>query len=177
MLDFNYNEIGKRAMAPNLLKSYGVDIEKAEAKKAITTSNTPGKEFVEKGNPDFSAMIHTHSKEIATHAGINHEEYRRLHPGTKTELAHNYHKDSVQKATGDETNADHLKNYDNIFASADEGTQGKMHKVMHEFKEGSLKTSAGDKVTKRSQALAIAISEAKSLSKSEEAFKILGVNV
>ena len=32
---------------------------------------------------------------------------------------------------------------------------------MHEFKEGKLKSSSGDKVTKRNQAIAIAISEAK----------------
>lgn len=33
MSDFNYNEINKRQMAPNLLKSYGIDIEKAEGDK------------------------------------------------------------------------------------------------------------------------------------------------
>ena len=32
---------------------------------------------------------------------------------------------------------------------------------MHEFKEGKLKSSSGDKVIKRDQAVAIAISEAK----------------
>lgn len=32
--------------------------------------------------------------------------------------------------------------------------------VMHEFKEGDLETSAGKKVTKRKQAIAIALSEA-----------------
>lgn len=32
---------------------------------------------------------------------------------------------------------------------------------MHEFKEGKLKSSSGDKVTKRDQAIAIGISEAK----------------
>jgi hypothetical protein len=37
----------------------------------------------------------------------------------------------------------------------------KIGTVMHEFKEGTLKTSAGDKVTKRKQAIAIAISEAR----------------
>ena len=31
---------------------------------------------------------------------------------------------------------------------------------MHEFKEGTLKSSSGDKVTERKQALAIGISEA-----------------
>jgi len=36
----------------------------------------------------------------------------------------------------------------------------KFEKVMHEFKEGTLKTSAGKKVTDRKQALAIAASEA-----------------
>jgi Family of unknown function (DUF6496) len=39
--------------------------------------------------------------------------------------------------------------------------QSKIGKVMHEFKEGKLKSSSGDKVTKRDQAIAIGISEAK----------------
>jgi hypothetical protein len=37
----------------------------------------------------------------------------------------------------------------------------KVEKVMHEFKEGELKSSSGDKVTNRKQAVAIGISEAK----------------
>jgi hypothetical protein len=37
----------------------------------------------------------------------------------------------------------------------------KIGKVMHEFKAGKLKISAGDKVTDRKQAIAIGISEAK----------------
>ena len=37
----------------------------------------------------------------------------------------------------------------------------KIGKVMHEFKEGKLKSSSGDKVTNRKQAIAIGISEAK----------------
>lgn len=36
----------------------------------------------------------------------------------------------------------------------------KIHKVMHEFKEGDLKTSHGRKVTSPKQAIAIAMSEA-----------------
>ena len=39
--------------------------------------------------------------------------------------------------------------------------QKRVGKVMHEFKEGRLKSSSGDKVTKRKQAIAIGISEAK----------------
>ena len=39
--------------------------------------------------------------------------------------------------------------------------QEKIADVMHEFKEGKLKTSAGDKVTDHKQAVAIGISEAK----------------
>ena len=38
--------------------------------------------------------------------------------------------------------------------------QGKVHKVMQEFKHGELKSSSGEKVTNRSQAIAIALSEA-----------------
>lgn len=41
-------------------------------------------------------------------------------------------------------------------------TQKKMEKVMHEFKEGDLKTSHGRKVTDRDQAVAIGLSEARS---------------
>lgn len=35
----------------------------------------------------------------------------------------------------------------------------KVHKVMREFKQGSLKSSSGSKVTSRDQAIAIAMSE------------------
>jgi len=37
----------------------------------------------------------------------------------------------------------------------------KVRKVMHEFKEGSLNSSSGDKVTNQKQAVAIALSEAR----------------
>jgi hypothetical protein len=37
----------------------------------------------------------------------------------------------------------------------------KMSKVMHEFKEGDLDTGSGKKVTKRKQAVAIGLSEAR----------------
>ncbi len=39
--------------------------------------------------------------------------------------------------------------------------QEKIGEVMHEFKEGQLKSSSGKKVTNRKQAVAIGISEAK----------------
>ncbi|AZA53510.1 DUF6496 domain-containing protein [Chryseobacterium sp. G0201] len=39
--------------------------------------------------------------------------------------------------------------------------QDKVGKVMDEFKEGKLKSSSGEKVTDRKQAIAIGISEAK----------------
>ncbi|OVE54584.1 MULTISPECIES: DUF6496 domain-containing protein [Chryseobacterium] len=42
-----------------------------------------------------------------------------------------------------------------------EKAQDKIGKVMHEFKEGKLKSSSGEKVTSRKQAVAIGISEAK----------------
>ncbi len=38
--------------------------------------------------------------------------------------------------------------------------QEKIGEVMHEFKEGNLKSSSGEKVTNRKQAIAIGISEA-----------------
>ncbi|WP_027376280.1 DUF6496 domain-containing protein [Kaistella palustris] len=39
--------------------------------------------------------------------------------------------------------------------------EDKIGKVMHEFKDGDLKSSSGKKVTDRKQAVAIGISEAK----------------
>lgn len=45
--------------------------------------------------------------------------------------------------------------------------QDKVGKVMHEFKEGKLKSSSGKKVTDRKQAIAIGISEAR-----EEGLKV-----
>lgn len=39
--------------------------------------------------------------------------------------------------------------------------QEKIGEVMHEFKEGKLKSSSGKKVTDRKQAIAIGISEAR----------------
>jgi hypothetical protein len=42
-----------------------------------------------------------------------------------------------------------------------EKAQDKVGKVMHEFKKGKLKSSSGEKVTNRKQAIAIGISEAK----------------
>lgn len=39
--------------------------------------------------------------------------------------------------------------------------KGKVEKVMHEFKEGTLKSSSGQKVTDRKQAVAVALSEAR----------------
>lgn len=42
-----------------------------------------------------------------------------------------------------------------------EKAQEKVGKVMKEFKEGKLKSSSGDKVASRKQAVAIGISEAK----------------
>lgn len=42
-----------------------------------------------------------------------------------------------------------------------EAAQKKVGKVMQEFKEGKLKSSSGQKVTDRKQAIAIGISEAR----------------
>jgi len=43
--------------------------------------------------------------------------------------------------------------------------QGKVGKVMHEFKAGNLKSSSGDKVTDSKQGIAIALSEARRMKK------------
>jgi hypothetical protein len=39
--------------------------------------------------------------------------------------------------------------------------KGKVKKVMHEFKEGKLKSGSGKKVSSRKQAVAVALSEAR----------------
>jgi hypothetical protein len=39
--------------------------------------------------------------------------------------------------------------------------KAKVSKVMHEFKEGALKSGSGKKVTNRKQAVAVALSEAR----------------
>jgi len=39
--------------------------------------------------------------------------------------------------------------------------KGKVEKVMHEFKEGKLKSGSGKKVTNRKQAVAVGLSEAR----------------
>ncbi len=41
------------------------------------------------------------------------------------------------------------------------GAQEKVEDVMHEFKEGKLKSGSGKKVTSRKQAVAIGLSEAR----------------
>ena len=46
-------------------------------------------------------------------------------------------------------------------AKYSKNAQNKIGKVMDEFKQGKLKSSSGDKVTNRKQAIAIGISEAK----------------
>ena len=44
----------------------------------------------------------------------------------------------------------------------------KVEQVMHEYKTGALKSSSGDKVTNRKQAIAIALSEQERLRKSRK---------
>jgi hypothetical protein len=46
-------------------------------------------------------------------------------------------------------------------SSSDSKGKSKIHKVMKEKKEGTLKSSSGKKVTSRKQAVAIALSEAR----------------
>jgi hypothetical protein len=47
-------------------------------------------------------------------------------------------------------------------ATAKSSGKRKVKKVMHEYKEGSLKSGSGGKVKSRKQAVAIALSEARS---------------
>jgi hypothetical protein len=46
--------------------------------------------------------------------------------------------------------------------------EAKIHKVMHEMKEGTLKSGSGRKVTDRKQAVAIALSEAREAGENTE---------
>jgi hypothetical protein len=46
--------------------------------------------------------------------------------------------------------------------------QEKVHKVMREYKAGKLKSSSGDKVASRQQAVAIAMSEAEQMKKGKK---------
>ena len=46
-------------------------------------------------------------------------------------------------------------------AKNSEKAQDKIHKAMHEKKEGTLKTGSGKKVTSKKQAVAIGLSEAR----------------
>ncbi len=46
-------------------------------------------------------------------------------------------------------------------AKYSKGASEKVEEVMHEMKEGELKTGTGKKVTNRKQAIAIALSEAR----------------
>ena len=46
-------------------------------------------------------------------------------------------------------------------AKYSEKTQKKVEKVMHEFKEGTLRSGSGGKVTNPKQAIAIGLSEAR----------------
>ncbi len=46
-------------------------------------------------------------------------------------------------------------------SKSDTITDRKMKKVMHEYKEGELESSSGDKVRSRKQAIAIGLSEAR----------------
>lgn len=49
----------------------------------------------------------------------------------------------------------------NVMAKYSEKTQELVEKTMKKMKDGKLKSSSGDKVTDRDQALAIALSEAR----------------
>lgn len=46
-------------------------------------------------------------------------------------------------------------------AKYDDKTKHKMERVMHEYKEGDLRSSSGQKVTNCKQAIAIGLSEAR----------------
>lgn len=56
-----------------------------------------------------------------------------------------------------------------IKKAKDSAKEEKIRKVMKEFKEGTLKSSSGELVTDRKQAIAIAISEAENIEKSDDA--------
>lgn len=49
----------------------------------------------------------------------------------------------------------------NVMAKYSKKAQNKVEKVMHEWKEGDLKSGSGKKVTSKKQAVAIGLSEAR----------------
>ena len=51
--------------------------------------------------------------------------------------------------------------HNHLVSKGFKGSEDKFSKVMREFEAGTLKTGAGDKVTDRQQALAIALSESR----------------
>lgn len=46
-------------------------------------------------------------------------------------------------------------------AKKETGSQRKVHRAMHEYKEGTLRSGSGKKVTSRKQAIAIGLNEAR----------------
>jgi hypothetical protein len=58
-------------------------------------------------------------------------------------------------------NCQYLRWGGKIMASKKSTGKAKIHKVMHEHKEGKLKSGSGKKVKSRKQAVAIALSEAR----------------
>lgn len=66
---FNYNEINKRHIAPHLLKSYGIDIEKADTMKVKTKD-----------------MVDEHKKLINTLESESHKDDKEEAEDQKKEL-------------------------------------------------------------------------------------------
>jgi hypothetical protein len=107
-----------------------------------------------------------YGKKMKTGGGIDAKE---LAMGIKAEQEHNetYKKVYDHEITPEEAPKhvaiDHLKEMDDYYTrlAKMEGLKkgGKIAKVMREFKEGTLKSSSGDKVTDIKQAIAIGLSE------------------
>lgn len=140
-----------------------------------------GVELIEKGGEGSrggKVIGHTKSgKPIYEHhlsEAINHSKKARLHSSTEynkekrqqhldklDELTTGWPKEMIDRVHKEDSE----KSIDLDIEKAENSKEQKVAKVMAEFKAGTLKTSAGEIVTDRDQAIAIALSEAKRIEK------------
>jgi len=89
--------------------------------------------------------------------------YKSVHENQLRNRLHLLHVIDVDSANISKAFAPDIKK------AKDSAKEEKIRKVMKEFKEGTLKSSSGELVTDRKQAIAIAISEADNIEKSDDA--------
>ena len=119
------------------------------------------------GNPSGVSVVvslddRNEFKEIAKKHKGKYVGQQRV--GDEVELNFQFDSPSDASAFYNEAKGEHPEyiTYDDSFVRKEGGgkmAQKKMEKVMHEFKEGTLRSGSGKKVTDRSQAIAIGLSE------------------